>query len=105
MVKAAEIRKRVREAEAKRVKARADAAIQVAESHHQVAAARAALTAAEGDLRKSVRAALTSHGYSVTELAGVTDVPASALRSVDPDGTRAGANGTAPDGDESPSNG
>lgn len=84
MVKASEIRKRVREAESERIKARSDAAVEVGTLHERVAAARAALTAAEGDLRKSVKAATDSHGYTLTELAQVTGVSAAALRSTQP---------------------
>lgn len=84
MVKASEIRKRVREAESERIKARADAAVEVGTQHERVAAARAALTAAESDLRKAVKAATDSHGYTLTELAQVTGVSATALRSTQP---------------------
>lgn len=80
MATAAEIRKKVRQAEQDRIKARSDAAIDVAAAHERYSSASAALRAAETELRRAIRAATTSQGYTINELAQVTDVSPSALR-------------------------
>ena len=94
MATAAEIRKRVRQAEESRVKARQAAALDVAAAHEKMAAAAAALTEAQGALRKAVATA-TRLDFSISDLAAVTGVSASALRSVGPsaNGTKAAAAG------------
>lgn len=81
MATAAEIRKRVREAESGRLKARQSAALDVAVAHQSVTAAEARLNAARADLRKAVAAA-QKLDYSIADLAGVTGISGPSLRSV-----------------------
>lgn len=90
MATAAEIRKRVRQAEESRLKARQAAALDVAAAHEKVAAATAALNEAQGALRKAVATA-TRLEFSISDLASVTGVSVSVLRSVGPttNGTKA----------------
>ncbi|MGJ3510134.1 hypothetical protein [Enemella sp. A6] len=80
MATAAEIRKRVRDAEKRRVQARAEAAIQVADAAARLTAAEEALVAAMDDLEQAVSAAVSDQGYGVEELAQVTDVDLRRLR-------------------------
>lgn len=80
MATAAEIRKRVRDAEKRRVQARAEAAIQVADAAARLAAAERALLAAMDGLEQSVSTAVSDQGYGVEELAQVTDVDLRRLR-------------------------
>lgn len=89
MATAAEIRKKVRQAEQDRIKARSDAAIDVATAHERYSSASAALRAAETDLRRAIRTATTSQGYTINELAQVTDVSPSALRTATGDDRQA----------------
>lgn len=78
-VTASAIRKRVREAERDRLKAREDSAVTVAQRLAGHAAAREALAAAEADLTAATKEAL-SHYDSLAELARVLDVSPSVLR-------------------------
>lgn len=80
MATAAEIRKRVRDAEKRRVQARSEAAIQVADAAARLTAAEEALVAAMDDLEQAVSAAVSDQGYGVEELAHVTDVDLRRLR-------------------------
>ncbi len=95
MATAAEIRKRVRQAEESRLKARQTAALDVATAHEKVTAAAAALTEAQGALRKAVANA-TRLDFSISDLASVTGVSASALRPAGPatNGAKAEATGS-----------
>lgn len=80
MPTAGEIRKKVREAERERVKAREQAAVSVAQAYEHTAAARAALADSEVSLRTAVTEAIQRHGFTATELTTLTGVPRAAMR-------------------------
>ncbi|MGD7708105.1 hypothetical protein [Microlunatus sp. Y2014] len=83
MATAAEIRKRVRDAERQRIKTREDAAVTVANRLSAHAAAQDALAAAQTELAAAVTEALTHYG-SATELAHVLDVSPRTIREHSP---------------------
>lgn len=79
MATAAEIRKRVRDAERERIKIRENAAVTVANRLAAHTAAQETLAAAQSDLEDAIAAALSHYG-SATELATVLDVPPRTIR-------------------------
>lgn len=79
MSTAAEIRKRVRDAERERLKIREDAAVTVASRLAAHAAAQEALAVAQANLAAGIGEALTHYG-NATELARVLDIPPKTIR-------------------------